>query len=519
MVPTRDPKRAVNRLVAVGIVQEAGHVPAIRGPRQEFLTRSAPTIMPSTFDLIAIGGGTAGLVTAAGGAALGARVALIERDRLGGECLWNGCVPSKALLAAAKAARQARSADRFGVGTTDVRVHLADVLEHVRRVQARIAPHDSPERFRGLGVDVREGSARLVERNRVEVNGETLIGRRIVLATGTRPAVPPIPGLADIPFHTNETIFDIAELPRTLLVIGGGPIGTELAQAFARLGSAVRVVEALPAFFSREDAEVAALLRAQLEAEGIVFHLGATATSARREGGNVILSIADADGTISDLRGDAILVAVGRLPNVAALGLESVGVEFDRGGVVTDAKLRTSVPGVYAAGDVVSGGLKFTHVADHMARGVLRNALFPGARAVDFRHVPWVTFTDPELARIGLTEDEARQRYGDAIGVWRRDIGGVDRVIADGGPPGLVKIVTDRRGRILGAHVLAAHAGDMIGELSIAMRHGLTVGQLGAVIHPYPTTAEAIRHASEQRLKASFSGWKRALARWLVRRA
>jgi len=473
---------------------------------------------PSTFDILAIGGGTAGLVTAAGAAGLGARVALIEQDRMGGECLWNGCVPSKALIAAGKVAHNARNARKFGVELAPVQVHLDEALAHVRNVQARIAPHDSPERFRGLGVHVVQGRARMVAAGEVEVNGTRLRARNIVVATGTRPAVPPIPGLVDVPFHTNETIFDIETLPTILLVIGGGPIGTELAQTFARLGSKVHVIEALPTFFAREDAEIAARLQAQLEAEGLTFHLGAQAASVRREGTATVVTLKIADGSARELRGDALLVAVGRRPNIDDLGLEALGVRTDRGGIITDGALRTNVKGVFAAGDVVSGGLKFTHVADHMARGVLRNALFPGSSRLDYSAVPWVTYTNPELARVGLTELEAREQYGSGVGVWRREIGAVDRVIADGGPPGLVKIVTDRKGRVVGGHILGPHAGDMIGELTIALKHKLTVGQLGAVIHPYPTTAEAIKQASEQRVKATFTGWKKDLVRRLVRR-
>lgn len=471
-----------------------------------------------TYDIIAIGGGTAGLVTAAGGAGLGARVALVERHRMGGECLWNGCVPSKALIAAAKAAHHARHARRFGVEVGDVRVHLGEALDHVRAVQARIAPHDSPERFRGLGVDVHLGHARLVSPREVEVDGKRLRARNIVIATGTRPAVPPIPGLADAPYLTNESVFDVTSLPGTLIVIGGGPIGVEMAQAFARLGSTVHVVEALPEFFSREDRELAGLLQVQLEAEGLTFHLGAAATAVRHASGVTSVDIKRADGSTATLQGDALLVAVGRSPNLKDLGLEQVGVKTDRGGVVVDGYLRTSVPGVWAVGDIVSGGLKFTHAADHMARGLLRNALFPGKSRLDFSSVPWVTYTEPELAHIGLTETEARQRHGDRVGVWRRDVGAVDRVIADGGPAGMVKIVTDAKGRVLGGHILGPHAGDMIGELTIALKHRMTVAQLGAVIHPYPTTAEAIKQASEMRVKTTFSGWKKSLVRWLVRR-
>ncbi|WP_411280216.1 dihydrolipoyl dehydrogenase family protein [Gemmatimonas sp.] len=468
-----------------------------------------------TLDLIAVGGGTAGLVTAAGGAGLGARVALVERDRLGGECLWNGCVPSKALIAASRAVHAARTAARLGIHPSDIRVAFDEVLDHVRRVQARIAPHDSPERFRGLGVHVVEGSARFVDAHTIQVGEERLTARHIVIATGTRPTVPPIPGLSDVPHHTNETIFSMDTLPGTLMVVGGGPIGIELAQAFARLGSIVYVIEASPDFFAREDRELADMLQRQLEGEGVRLMLNANVTAVRRDGDDIVLAVTR-DGVPHDVRGDALLIAVGRTPNVEGLGLDAIGVRTDKGGVITDGALRTNVNGVYAAGDIVSGGLKFTHVADHMARSVLRNALFPGSSTVNYSGVPWVTYTDPELAHVGLTEAEARDRYGSAVGVWRRELAGVDRVIADAGPAGLVKIITDPKGRVVGGHILGAHAGDMIGELTMAVTLKLTVGQIASVIHPYPTTAEAIRQASEQRRKAGFTGWKKSLVSWLV---
>lgn len=478
-----------------------------------------------------MGGGTAGLVLAAGGAGLGARVALVERDRLGGECLWNGCVPSKALIAASRAAHTARTAARMGVHAETVRVDFNEVLDHVRRVQARIAPHDSPERFRGLGVHVAHGSARFVDAHTIQVGDERLHARHVVIATGTRPTVPPIPGLADVPHHTNETIFSIDTLPKTLLVLGGGPIGVELAQAFARLGSTVIVIEAEAEFFPREDHDAAAMLKAHLEAEGVQMLLGSRVSAVRREGDDIVLTIShnaggEANGGVREgalpatreIRGDTLLVAVGRTPNIEGLGLDTIGVRTDAGGVITDAKLRTGVRGVYAAGDIVSGGLKFTHVADHMARSVLRNTLFPGSSAVEYAAVPWVIYTDPELAHVGLTEREARARYGTGVGVWRRDLAGLDRVLADAGPAGVVKIISDPQGRVVGGHILGPHAGDMIGELTMAITLKLTVAQIASVIHPYPTTAEAIRQAAELRRKAGFTGWKKSLAGWLARR-
>jgi pyruvate/2-oxoglutarate dehydrogenase complex dihydrolipoamide dehydrogenase (E3) component len=473
---------------------------------------------PNAFDLIAIGGGTAGLITASGSAGLGASVGLIERHRMGGECLWNGCVPSKALIAAARAAHSIRSAERFGVTAGAPIVDMDRVREWVRGVQDTIAPNDSPERYRGLGVHVVEGEARLVDARTVEVNGTQLRARRIVLATGTRPAVPPIPGLADVNFLTNESVFDLNALPPRLLVIGGGPIGAELAQAFARLGSTVQVIEALPTFFAREDPDIAAVIHERLLAEGIAIHLGTKATAVRQDVTGITVSVTGADGVSRELVGDALLVAVGRTPNIERLGLDAVGVRTDRGGIVVDKTLQTTVPGIYAAGDIVSGAPKFTHAADYMSRTVIRNALFPGSSATDYSAIPWVTYTEPEVAHIGLTEAEARSRYGNTIGVWSRPFAHVDRAIADGDTHGLVKIITAANGRVIGGHIVGPHAGEMIGELTIAVKLKLTVGQLGGVIHPYPTTAEAIRQAAEQRVKAGFTGWKKALVRRLVRR-
>jgi pyruvate/2-oxoglutarate dehydrogenase complex dihydrolipoamide dehydrogenase (E3) component len=471
------------------------------------------------FDLIAIGGGTAGLITAAGGAGLGASVALIERHRLGGECLWNGCVPSKALLAAGRAAHAVRSADAFGIAAGPPEVDMPRVRDWVRSVQEVIAPNDSPERYRGLGVDVIGGEARLVDARTVDVAGTRYTARRLVLATGTRPFVPPIPGLADVPYLTNESVFDLDRLPARLLIIGGGPIGAEMAQAFRRLGSEVQIIEALPTFFSREDPEIAAVIHDALVAEGVSIHLGTKATAVAQDAAGIHITVESSDGARRTLVGDAVLVAVGRSPNIEGLGLEAVGVRTDRGGVVVDGALQTSVPGIYAAGDIVSGAPKFTHAADYMARTVLRNALFPGRSRTDYGALPWVTYTEPEVAHIGLTEPEARARFGDRIGVWRKPLSHVDRAIADGARTGLVKIITDAKGRVIGGHIVGQHAGEMIGELTMAVKLKLTVGQLGSVIHPYPTTAEAIRSAAEQRVKAGFSGWKKSLVRWLVRRA
>ncbi len=468
-------------------------------------------------DLVIIGGGAAGLVTSAGAAGLGARVALIEQNRLGGECLWNGCVPSKALIACARAAHDARTADRFGVGTGEVTIDFARAMQWVREAQQRIEPHDSPERFRSLGVEVVTGTARFVGERALQVDGRTMRAKRIVVATGSRPVVPPIDGLRDVPFLTNETIFALEQQPATLLVLGAGPIGLELAQAFARLGTKVRVLEAGAQLLPREDHELAAMLGHQLAAEGVDIVLDAKVGRVSRRDGTIRLEATRSDGTAVVAEGDALLVATGRVSNVTSLDADRGGIETGPQGIVVDTRLRTTAPGVWAAGDV-TGGLRFTHVADYEARLVIRNAFFPLAAAADYSIVPWVTFTEPELAHVGLTEREARERHGDSVRVWRRPFDDMDRAIADGNRQGMVKLVTDRKGKILGGHVLGHGAGNLIGEITLAMRHGVTAAKLGNTIHAYPTYPEAIKQAAEGYVKSRFTGRVRSVARWMVRR-
>lgn len=469
-----------------------------------------------THDLIVIGGGAAGLVTSAGAAGLGARVALVEQARLGGECLWNGCVPSKALIAAARAAHDARSASRFGVDARDVEVDFARVLEWVRSAQRRIEPHDSPERFRGLGVDVIEGTAQFTGERTIQVGDRTLTSKRVVIATGSRPAIPPIDGLDQVPFLTNETIFSLGRQPKHLIVLGAGAIGLELSQAFARLGTRVTVVEMSAQLLPREDAEIADALGARLAAERVEILLDTTATRVQAAPDEIVLE-ARRRGEAITVRGDALLVATGRASNVASLDLAKGGIATSRDGLTVDEHLRTTAAGVWAAGDVI-GALRFTHIADYHARLVIRNAFFPFPAKVDYSVVPWVTFTEPELARVGLTEAEARDRLGDRIGVWRRPFDDTDRAITDGETHGLVKLVTDHRGRILGGHVLGHGAGGLIAEVALAMKHGISASKLGNTMHAYPTYPEAVKQAAEQYYKSKFTGPARAIARWFVRR-
>lgn len=467
------------------------------------------------YDIIVIGGGTAGLVTAAGSAGLGARVALIERDRLGGDCLWTGCVPSKALIGSARLAHAFRNAAAFGFGASEPNVDPARVLESVREVRQLIQPHDDPARFRAMGVEVIEGAARFASAHEVEVGGRKLRARRFVIATGSRAAVPPISGLAETGYYTHETAFDRDSMPESVAIIGGGAIGIEFAQAYARLGIRVTVVEMLDQILFREEPELAARLRAVLEAAGIRILTGRRVTRVERGTDGVARLATDggyeqAGGDEEVIEAHEVLVATGRRPNVEDLGLEEAGVHVGPQGVVVDDRLRTSRKHIFAAGDV-TGGYLFTHVADHEARAVVRNALFPGSARVRYDVIPWCTFTDPELAHVGLTEAEARERYGGAVRSFTYDLGGLDRAIADRSAVGGVKILTDRRGRILGGHILAPSAGTVIVEIALAMQQRLKLDALSALVHPYPTMSEAVRRTADSYRRSLLTGWRRAI--------
>ncbi|MDQ6831076.1 MAG: FAD-dependent oxidoreductase [Gemmatimonadota bacterium] len=470
------------------------------------------------FDLIVVGGGSAGLVASAAAAGLGARVALIEEHRLGGECLWTGCVPSKALIACGRVAQAVRDAGRFGVRVPAPAIDFAAVRGWVRDAQHRIEPHDSAERFRGMGVEVIRARARFTGARTLDADGRTLTTKRVLIATGSKPAIPPIDGLDAVPYLTNETIFDLERQPRTMLVLGGGPIGLELAQAFARLGTHAIVVEMSPRLLPREDDELTERLRERLAAEGVTLLLGARATrAARDDGGGVALDISHDDGRTETLRGDALLVATGRVSNTQTIEAAAGGVEVSKEGVVVDEGLRTTADGVWAAGDV-TGGLRFTHVAGYQAGLVIRNAFFPFRTKADYRVVPWVTFTEPELAHVGLTEAAARDAYGDHVRVWRQSFGDVDRAIVDGETSGLVKLVTDRKGRILGGHILGHGAGNLIAEVALAMKHGVRASALATTIHAYPTYPEAVREAAQEQLKSRLTGVTKSIARWFATR-
>ncbi|HUT10405.1 MAG TPA: mercuric reductase [Thermoguttaceae bacterium] len=505
-------------------VLEGGHVRVLPDdPYNQALVENAHPpgwvnpVPKDRYHLVVIGAGTAGLVAATGAAALGADVALVEKHLMGGDCLNVGCVPSKALIRAARAAAEVRAARRFGVEIPDkVQIDFARVMQRMRRLRAEISPQDSAARFRDLGVDVFFGEGRFVDGKRVDVDGQTLRFKKAVIATGSRPAEPPIPGLAETGYLTNETVFALSELPRRLAVIGAGPVGCELSQALARFGSQVTLLEAGRGILAREDRQAAAVLERAMVRDGvrIVTQCRITRIESHRE--EKVLHF-QCDGTTTDLVADEILVGAGRVPNVEGLDLEAAGVEFDTtGGVKVDDRLRTTNHRIFAAGDVCSR-FKFTHAADFMARTVIRNALFLGHGRASALTIPWCTYTSPEVAHVGLYEHQAKDE-GFEVDTYVQELAEVDRAVLDGQSEGFVKVhVIAGSDRIVGATIVAEHAGDMISELTLAIAGNFGLGRLADVIHPYPTQAEAIRKLGDAynrtRLTARVKG---LLEKWLA---
>lgn len=448
------------------------------------------------YNLVVIGAGTAGLVSAVGAAGLGARVAIVERHLMGGDCLNYGCVPSKGLLRAARAAAAVDEAGGFGVRVfAPARVDFPAVMERMRRLRAGLSRNDSAHRLTTLGVDVFLGQARFVAPDAVDVNGQRLRFSRAVIATGARAATPPIPGLAEAGMLTNETIFSLTELPRRLVVIGAGPIGCELAQAFRRFGSEVSIVSLDPRLLPREDADAVAVLASRFAREGIHLALGASIqrVEQRPEGKVVVFETPDGHDEVA---GDLILVAVGRDPNVEGLDLEAAGVSYGRTGVTVDDRLRTTNRRIFAAGDFCSN-YKFTHAADAMARVVIQNALFFGRKKASALVIPWCTYTQPEIAHVGLYEREARERGLD-VATFTVPLKELDRAVLDGEDEGFARVHAEKKsGRILGATLVASHAGEMIGEMALAITSGLSLAALSKTIHPYPTQAEAWRRLGD----------------------
>jgi pyruvate/2-oxoglutarate dehydrogenase complex dihydrolipoamide dehydrogenase (E3) component len=487
--------------------------------RLESLVRPADWRNPAPakrYDLVVLGAGTAGLVAAAGAAGLGARVALVERGFMGGDCLNHGCVPSKALLASARHAAEARRADRYGVTVAEVVADFRAVMERMRRIRAELAVHDSASRFRDLGVDVFLGQGRFDGRDAVQVDGNVLLFRRALVATGGAPLVPSIPGLLEAGFHTNETVFDLETLPPRLAVVGGGPVGCELAQAFARFGAAVTLVERLDRILSNDEPDAGVLLTDALAGEGIRVLTGHDLERVERSGTVRTVFLRGPGGPVR-VEVDAILVAAGRRAVVAGIGLEAAGIRHDADrGVLVDDRLRTTNRAVYAAGDV-AGRHRFTHMADAEARIVLRNALFPGRRKASALHVPWCTFTDPEVARVGHSAESAAEA-GIAVDSFTRPLARADRFVVEGEEPGFARVHVRRGGdEIVGATVAGSHAGELIGLVALAMRVGAGLGTLADTVFPYPTRSEALRGVANEwqrsrltpRARRLLEGWFR----------
>ncbi len=445
-----------------------------------------------TCDICVIGAGSAGLSIAAGASQMGADTILIEGHKMGGDCLNYGCIPSKSLLAAGKAAKAGEGATRFGITCGDPEIDFQAVHDHVHGVIAGIAPHDSVERFEGLGVRVIQARARFTGPQEVEAGGKLISAKRFVVATGSSPLVPPIPGLADVEYLTNETVFDLTERPRHLIIIGGGPIGCELGQAFRNLGADVSIAEMFT-IMPKDDQELVDQLRTRFLSDGIALYEESKVVSVEKTANGVAVLL-ERDGKEEKVEGSHLLLAAGRRPNLDGLDLEKAGVEYDRAGITVDKRLRSSNKRIFAAGDV-AGGFQFTHVAGYHAGIVIRNALFRLPAKTNENAIPWVTYSEPELAHVGWGEEEARKQ-GKEIRILRWPFAENDRARAERNTTGLVKVITDKRGRILGCSILGAHAGELIHPWTLAISQGMKIGAMAGVVAPYPTLSEAGKRAA-----------------------
>ena len=460
--------------------------------------------MKHSYDLVIIGGGSAGLTAAGFAVQLGSRVALVESNRTGGDCTWTGCVPSKTLLKAARVAHQMRTASRHGLESVEPVVDLSSVMAHVRAVVSDVYEQESPEALRADGIDVFTSAARFLNPHTISAGEDVLSARRILIATGAHPFLPPVEGLESVGCLTYESVWDLEVLPRHLLVLGAGPIGCEMAQAFRRLGSAVTLMEATDRILPRDDEEASLVMASRFADEGIDIRFNAELERAWRDGDGVHV-VASGDEVVTD----ALLVAVGRRPNVNGLDLDSAGVRYDDGGVQVDERLRTSQAHIYAAGDC-AGGYQFTHYAGWQGFMAVRNAFLPGSKKAVTERVPWTTFTDPEVAHVGLTKSQARERFGDSVMTCDWPMAQVDRARSEGDTDGFLKIVHKRDGTLLGVTIVAARAGEMIHEWTIALDRGMKVGDLANTIHVYPTystaSMQAAAHIRVEQLMTGRSG-------------
>ncbi len=469
--------------------------------------------MNERFDIIVIGGGTAGLTVASGTARFGAKVGLVERDRLGGECLWTGCVPSKALIRSARLVSDLRHAAEFGLTPTKPEFDFATVMASMREARDSVGKHDDPTRFENMGIDVIQGEATMLDPNRVRVAGRELQAKKMVLTTGSRPAVPPIPGLAESGFITHVEVFALEQMPGSLVVLGAGPIGIELAQVFSRFGSKVTVIEMSDRVLPREDQEVSQVVAEILAQEGMTLVLGDKVTGVQRAGGMKQVST-ESGRTIT---AEEVLVSAGRKANVEELDLDRAGVRTGKGGIEIDDKLGTNIRSVHAAGDV-TGKMLFTHVAEYQGRLLAGNLLFPIKRKASYQNVSWATYLDPEVGHIGWTEAEARSRVPN-LKVLRYSMADLDRAITERQPVGFIKLLATPKGKLVGGHIVGPNAGELIQVIQLAMSNNIPAGKLSQAIRVYPTMVEGLERAADGFYKDKFDGVLGKFMKWVARRS
>lgn len=468
------------------------------------------------FDLTIIGGGVGGLVAASGASQFGAKVALVEKESLGGDCLHYGCVPTKTLVHSARLISLMRRSTEFGLNPVKVDFEFRKIMDHMREVQKKVGEHDDPKRFEKMGIKLFFGKGGFKDTHTFEVNGTNIKSSKFLIATGSRSVKLPIPGLDKVDTLDNIKILALNRLPESLLVMGAGPIGMEFAQVFSRFGSKVTVIEKAGQILPREEKEISDRLEGILKREGMEI-ITCVETKRVEQSGNKKIVVAECSGKEKRFEADELLIAIGRAPNIEGMDLDKIGIQTTSKGIVVDDTLRTTVPNIWACGDV-TGMFPFTHMAEYEAGIVIGNALFPFVnRKMDKTVVPWTIFTDPELARVGLTEDEARKEYGD-IKVYRYPFSEHDRAIIDGETEGMIKLICDKKGKILGAHILGKGAGDLINEYIFAMKNNLPVQKISQTVHVYPTMGQVVKRGADQYYKEKlFSGWFPKMARILMK--
>ncbi len=468
------------------------------------------------FDLTVIGGGAGGLNVASGAVQLGARVALVEKDKLGGDCLYYGCVPTKTLIQSAKIASLIKRSKEYGLNDTNISFDFKNIMAHMREVISKIGVNDDPKRFEDMGVKLFFGDGRFVDPHTFELNGRTITSKKFVISTGSRAVAIPINGLENIKYITSESALELDSLPKSIIILGAGPIGLEFAQVFARLGSKVTVIEKMGQVLPREDKEISDTIESILKEEGIEIHTCLNVLQVKEEGNQKIV-VAECSGQEKTFKADEFMLAIGRAPNLEGLSLESAGVKVEHRNIVVNSSMRTTARNIWACGDV-TGQYLFTHIAEYQAGLVVANALIPFMkRKANYRVVPWVTYTDPELGRVGLTEDEAKQKYKN-VKVYRFDMKDLDRAVIEGEDKGIIKIVCTKKGKILGAHVLAPQGGELLHEFVLAMQNNLGVGSITRTIHVYPTLSQAVRRTTNKYYAEKiFSGWIPKVTKKLIR--